>query len=209
MGVLACLWSRSILAEPSPISSASTRPPEIRPGQEPDHASAPRAGHHRLPAQERHRSVRHRRADPRLDHRHQHADRAQRRQDRPGRHPRHPRRLHHRPRQPARGVQPPVPQAPAAGVARASPARSTSACWPPARCIMPLDRAERRGRLPDAGRRRRRGGRGLLPALLSRSGHERVAGDDDPRGAARRLSSRCRTKSCASTASSNAPRRRW
>ncbi len=39
--------------------------------------------------------------------------------------------------------------------------------------------------------------------------HERVAGDDDPRRRCRTPISRCRTRSCASIASSSACRRRW
>ena len=77
--------------------------------------------HHRLHPQERARCRRDRRADPRLDHRHQHADRAQGRQHRPHRHPRHARRLHHRPRQPAGSLQPVLPPAPAAGAAPPHP----------------------------------------------------------------------------------------
>ncbi len=73
----------------------------------------------------------------------------------------------------------------------------------------PLDRAERRGCVPRARRRRRRGGRGVLPALLRQSRARARRRRDGPRGAARRLSSRSRTRSCASIASSSACRRRW
>ena len=136
--------------------------------------------------QKRHQGLRDRRADPRLDHRHQHADRAQGRQDRPGRHPRHPRRLHHRPRQPPGGLQPPVPPAPPAGVAPAHPRgrRARARLRRRARAAAP---AQRRGSLPRARRRRRRSGRGLLPALLSRSLARARSRRDDPQGAAGRL----------------------
>ena len=107
---------------------------DVRPGQEPDHAGASRAGHHRLPAQERHRGRRHRRTDPRLDHRHQHADRAQGRQDRAA----WSRAAPATSTSSAAAIGPRPTISCSTSIARwcraASRARSTSACWPPARC---------------------------------------------------------------------------
>ena len=94
----------------------------LRPGQEPDHAGANSTqGIIDCLRKSGIDAGRDRRADPRLDHRDQHADRAQGRQDRPRRDARHPRRLHHRPRQPAGGLQPVLPPPPAAGAAPAHP----------------------------------------------------------------------------------------
>ena len=113
-------------------------------------------------------ACRHRRADPRLDHRHQHPDRTQGRQDRPDRHPRHPRRVHHRPRQSAGGLQPAVPPPPAAGAAP-SHARGRRAAAELRRSARTA-RSRRHGVEPAAHcRRRRGGGRGLLSPFLRQS----------------------------------------
>ena len=130
-----------------------------------------------------------RRADPRLDHRDQHADRAQGRQDRPGRHARHARRLHHRPRQPAGGLQSVLPPPPAAGVAPAHRARSTSG-------VLRLRRGRRAAEdaraSPTPARRSRPTGVEAVAVCFLHSyanpEHERVAGEMIAQGDAGRLS---------------------
>ena len=208
-GGLACWSLPSISAERSPISSGFDEADgRLRPGQEPDHARPSGPGRHRLPAQERAQIGRHRRAHPRLDHRHQHADRAQGRHDRPDRHPRHPRRLHHRPRQPAGSLQSLLPPASPAGVAPTRPSRSRSACSPRATVHEPLGApASRRPAAfwPMRASKRSRSASCIPTPIPSTSA--RPARSSAP--CCRTPMSRCRTRSCASTASSSAPRPRW
>ena len=74
----------------------------------------------------------------------------------------------------------------------------------------PLEPCERRRGLPRA--RRPKGVEAVAVCFLhsyANPEHERIAGEIVRAGAAGRLSSRCRTRSCASIASSSACRPRW
>ena len=183
----------------------------IRRGEEPDHARTISCqGILDCIRKSGLRRRRHRRADPRLDHRHQHADRAQGRQDRADRHPRHARRLHHRPRQPAGSLQSVLPPAISRWCRATSPARSRSGCMASGEVARAAEQGERHRGLPrrsppKASRRSRCASCTPTPIPT----HERVAGAMVERGAAATPISRSRTTSCANIASSSASRRRW
>ena len=99
-------------------------------------------------------------------------------------------------------------QAAAARRARACGSRSASACSPPGRWSAPLDEDEARAIAAAAPRRRRRVGCGL-PAARAPPPRARAAARRDPaRGAAGRRRSRSPRRSCASSRSTSARRRR-
>ena len=161
----------------------------LRPGQEPDDArAARRRACIDCITQERPRAGRHRRADPRLDDRDQHADRAKGRQDRRSSSPRGTRDVYII----GRGNRPEAynlffhrPSAAGAAPAHARGRRAAARLGRGvrARSIARGDRAS----LPRARRRGRRGGRGLLPARLRQSRARARRRRDDPRRAAGRL----------------------
>ena len=79
----------------------------------------------------------------------------------------------------------------------------------PARSSRPLKKASVAEACTRAGGRRRRGGRGVLPALLRQSRARARRRRDDRARRCRAPTCRCRTRSCASIASSSACRPRW
>ena len=145
---------------------------------------------------------------PRLDHRHQHRDRAQRRPHGARRHPRDARRLQDRPQQPARGVQHLLPAAGASRAARADVRGERAPVRVRAKLLAALDRERGAGRRPRRARVRAEAVAVCFLHSYVDPAHEVEMGRvccatrhaEPP-------TSRCRTRSCASTASTSARRR--
>ena len=155
-----------------------------------------------------HRPARRPAVPARLDHRDQHAARAQRRQDRAADHRRLPRHLRDRPRQPARRLQPVLQQAPAAGQALAA-LRGGRAPARRRQLHKPLDEAAVRALARRAEGQGHRGGRRAAAAFLPQPGARAARQGRSCRRSCRASSSPPRTSCRRNTASSSASRPSW